>query len=66
MVANMAMVKEQLPADIKVFGGHEYTVKNLKFCRTVDPQNAAYVAKEKEFIAKRNAGYFTEPTLLSE
>ena len=29
MVANMALAKENIPADTKVFGGHEYTVKNL-------------------------------------
>ncbi|RKP26245.1 hydroxyacylglutathione hydrolase [Syncephalis pseudoplumigaleata] len=34
----------QLPGDTRVYCGHEYTLANLKFASTVDPDNAALKA----------------------
>lgn len=34
-------VAAKLPADTRVFCGHEYTVSNLQFARSVEPENSA-------------------------
>src|SRR5664279_2523653 len=44
-----------LPDDTKIYCGHEYTAANIKFARTIEPNNAALAAREtqaKEQIAK--------------
>jgi len=49
-----------LPDDTKIYCGHEYTAANIKFARTIEPDNAALAAREaqaKQQIAK------TEPTI---
>jgi len=37
-----------LPNDTEIFCGHEYTLANIKFARTVEPNNAALQAREAE------------------
>lgn len=50
----------QLPADTRVWCGHEYTVKNLEFAKTVDPDNTDVDA----FLAEaRRAREADEPTV---
>jgi len=39
MQASLAKLRD-LPDDIRVYGGHEYTQKNLAFAHTVEPDNA--------------------------
>lgn len=39
MDQNLNITLANLPADTKVYCGHEYTVANLKFALTVEPQN---------------------------
>src|SRR5579885_40521 len=51
-----------LPASNLVCCGHEYTVKNLRFAATVEPDNAAVRGYAAECEAKRARG---EPTLPS-
>src|SRR6202142_1079894 len=49
-----------LPDDTEIYCGHEYTAANIKFARTIEPDNAALAAREtqaKQQIAK------TEPTI---
>jgi hydroxyacylglutathione hydrolase len=44
-----------LPDDTKIFCGHEYTAANIKFARTIEPNNEALAVREaqaKEQIAK--------------
>jgi hydroxyacylglutathione hydrolase len=44
-----------LPDDTKIYCGHEYTAANIKFARTIEPNNAALAAREtqaKEQLAK--------------
>ncbi|KAG2455216.1 HAGHL protein, partial [Polypterus senegalus] len=47
MYKNLTEVLSTLPLETKVFCGHEYTVKNLKFALKVEPDNA----KVKEMLA---------------
>ena len=51
----------RLPADTKVWCGHEYTVNNLRFARTVEPENQDIVEALEEAIAAREAKRFTVP-----
>ncbi|MEI9804528.1 MAG: hydroxyacylglutathione hydrolase [Pseudolabrys sp.] len=37
-----------LPDDTKIYCGHEYTLANIKFARTIEPNNAALAAREVE------------------
>ncbi len=37
-----------LPNDTEIFCGHEYTLANIKFARTVEPNNAALQVREAE------------------
>lgn len=41
MAAAMAVARDQLPGNTKMYNGHEYTVQNMKFANLVDPQNQA-------------------------
>ena len=55
-----------LPDDARVFCAHEYTQANAKFALTVEPANAALVARSKEIDALREAGRPTVPSTLGE
>ena len=56
-----------LPGDTRVCCGHEYTVANAAFARTVDPRNDALRDRSAEAGAQRAAGRPTLPaTLASE
>jgi hydroxyacylglutathione hydrolase len=50
-----------LPVDTKVWCGHEYTVNNLRFAATIEPNNADVARALHEAIAAREAGEFTVP-----
>ncbi|WP_433930652.1 hydroxyacylglutathione hydrolase [Sorangium cellulosum] len=49
-----------LPGHTRVFCGHEYTVSNLRFAETVEPENAAVRGKLEAARAARERG---EPTV---
>ena len=55
-----------LPDDTLVCCGHEYTESNAKFALTVDPGNAALVARAEEVGRLRAAGQSTIPSRLGE
>ncbi len=50
-----------LPADTKVWCGHEYTVNNLRFAATVEPSNQDVASALAQAIATREAKRFTVP-----
>lgn len=50
-----------LPPDTKIWCGHEYTVNNLRFARTVEPENREIERALREAIATREAERFTVP-----
>lgn len=54
-----------LPAETLVYCGHEYTVANLKFAQTVEPENAAIGAYLAEAIQQRNAEQATLPSTIA-
>ncbi len=54
-----------LPDDTAIYCGHEYTQANAKFALTIEPDNAALVARAKEIDALRAAGKPTLPTSMA-
>jgi hydroxyacylglutathione hydrolase len=65
MVASLGRLAA-LPADTKVFCGHEYTEKNLRFALTLEPGNVALATKYKESKARRERGEPTVPTTIAQ
>ena len=55
-----------LPDSTKVYCGHEYTLANIGFARSVEPGNAALGAREARDRRLREAGKPTLPTTLGE
>jgi hydroxyacylglutathione hydrolase len=54
-----------LPAATSIYCGHEYTEANIRFALTVEPDNAALVARAAEVKALRAAGEATLPTTIA-
>ncbi|MET3132813.1 hydroxyacylglutathione hydrolase [Oxalobacteraceae bacterium GrIS 1.11] len=63
MVASLAKLSA-LPDDTKVFCAHEYTLSNLRFAATVEPDNLALKARIRMETAKREQGMATIPTTI--
>lgn len=61
MFANMQALGA-LPDDTRVYCAHEYTLSNARFAVTVEPNNAALVARLAVVEAARAAGEATVPT----
>ena len=55
-----------LPDDTKVYCGHEYTLANIGFAKTVEPHNAALARREARDRGLREAGRPTVPSTLGE
>ncbi|MEI5686357.1 hydroxyacylglutathione hydrolase [Sphingomonas kyungheensis] len=63
MFANMQRYAT-LPGATQVYCGHEYTESNGRFALTVEPDNAALVARMATVTAQRAAGEATVPTTI--
>ena len=55
-----------LPPETLVCSGHEYTAANARFALTIEPGNAALVARAAEIEAARAAGRPTVPSRLAD
>ena len=64
MMWNSLVKLRGLPDQTQVYCGHEYTAANIKFARTIEPNNAALAAREKEVARLRAEGGFTIPTTI--
>ncbi|MBV8791697.1 MAG: hydroxyacylglutathione hydrolase [Pseudolabrys sp.] len=53
-----------LPEDTKVFCGHEYTLANIKFAQTVEPNNKALAARAAQAKQQIDARQFTIPVTI--
>src|SRR5437868_719844 len=53
-----------LPDDTQVYCGHEYTAANIKFAKTIEPDNADLAAREREVQQLLAAGKSTVPSLM--
>jgi hydroxyacylglutathione hydrolase len=55
-----------LPDDTRVFCGHEYTAANIRFAKTIEPDNPALLAREKEVAQRVAEKKPTIPSLLGQ
>jgi len=55
-----------LPGDTRVYCGHEYTLANIKFAETIEPDNAALKARAAQAAKQIANGEWTIPTTLDE
>ncbi len=53
-----------LPDETTVYFGHEYTLSNARFAKTVDPDNTALLKRVVEIEVLRAKGDFTAPTTI--
>lgn len=65
MVTSLKKLAE-LPDSTRVYCGHEYTEKNLRFALTLEPHNATLKAKHEWAVKERAAGHFTVPSTIGE
>jgi len=56
----------RLPADTKIYCGHEYTEKNLRFALTLEPDNAELVSKYRRIKELTDRGEPSVPTTVAE
>jgi hydroxyacylglutathione hydrolase len=54
----------ELPEDTLVYGGHEYTLANIRFALTIEPDNTELQARQALETEKRKQGIATLPTQL--
>jgi hydroxyacylglutathione hydrolase len=66
MMWNSLIKLRGLPDDTQVYCGHEYTQANVRFARTVEPDNAALAARAKEVDSLVAGGRPTIPSRLGE
>lgn len=57
---------KQLPADTRIYCGHEYTLANIAFAMQVDPHNAALLERFKKMQILREKNGCTLPSLLQD
>ena len=55
-----------LPADVRIYCGHEYTLANARFAAHVEPGNEAVLERLAEAQALREAGEITLPTTVAQ
>lgn len=55
-----------LPPDTRVYCGHEYTMSNLRFAKTVEPNNEAIASAELRAKAARAKNEPTIPTTMAD
>jgi hydroxyacylglutathione hydrolase len=55
-----------LPGDTRVYCGHEYTLANIRFAQTIEPNNAALAARARQAAEQVAAGKPTIPTTIDQ
>ena len=65
MSASLAKLA-RLPADTRVYCGHEYTLANIRFAESVEPGNRALAERRARDGAKRERGEPTLPSTIGE
>jgi hydroxyacylglutathione hydrolase len=55
-----------LPGEARVYCGHEYTLANARFARTVDPDNPALAERAERIEQMREEGRPTVPSTIAE
>jgi hydroxyacylglutathione hydrolase len=55
-----------LSDDTRVYCGHEYTLANIRFAKTIEPANAALLTREQEAARLVSAGKPTIPSIMAQ
>ncbi|HEY2228175.1 MAG TPA: hydroxyacylglutathione hydrolase [Xanthobacteraceae bacterium] len=55
-----------LPDDTQIYCGHEYTQANIRFAKTIEPENAALIAREQEVARLAAARKPTIPSTIGD
>jgi hydroxyacylglutathione hydrolase len=55
-----------LPNDTEIYCGHEYTLANIKFARTIEPDNPMLAARESQARKQIEEGEPTIPTTIGD
>jgi hydroxyacylglutathione hydrolase len=55
-----------LPDDTRIYCGHEYTMANIRFAKTIEPANEALRSRERQVEKLLAANEPTVPTMLGE
>lgn len=66
MYQSLCVTLGSLPKPTRVYCGHEYTVKNLQFALTVEPENTKIAEKLSWAQNQRKAGLPTIPSTIAE
>src|SRR5262249_16769130 len=66
MMWNSLKKLRDLPGDTHVYCGHEYTLANIKFAQTIEPDNAALKARAVEAAEQIQGKVPTIPTTIDE
>ncbi|KAJ8431486.1 hypothetical protein Cgig2_032257 [Carnegiea gigantea] len=66
MYQSLCVTLGSLPKPTRVYCGHEYTVKNLQFALTVEPENTKIAEKLSLAQNQRTAGLPTIPSTIAE
>ncbi|KAK4382914.1 Hydroxyacylglutathione hydrolase cytoplasmic [Sesamum angolense] len=66
MYQSLCVTLGSLPKPTRVYCGHEYTVKNLQFASTVEPDNVRISQKLSWAEQKRHTGLPTVPSTIEE
>jgi hydroxyacylglutathione hydrolase len=64
MMWNSLVKLRKLPDDTRFYCGHEYTAANIRFARTIEPNNMALAARAREVESLRAAGKPTIPATI--
>jgi hydroxyacylglutathione hydrolase len=65
MYTSLNRIIGTLPDQTRIYCGHEYTLRNLEFAQTVEPENGVIARRLAEVRAMRSAGEPTVPSLLA-
>jgi hydroxyacylglutathione hydrolase len=65
MWASLVKLRD-LPGDTRVYCGHEYTLANIRFAQTIEPNNPALAARAAEAAKQVAQGMPTIPTTIDE
>jgi hydroxyacylglutathione hydrolase len=66
MMWNSLLKLRALPDDIRFYCGHEYTAANIRFAKTVEPDNKALAARAQEVAKLLADGKPTIPATIGE
>src|SRR5262249_37573967 len=66
MMWNSLRKLRDLPGDTEIFCGHEYTLANIKFAQTIEPNNNALATRAEDAARQVAAGRPTIPTTIDQ